>query len=165
MKLLLFAKRITYFYLKIVPSHKGRIDGKITGAFGDAAGFSFYPGKNLGALGDAGAVTTIHDDVAETIRFIRNYGSKIKYHNECIGVNSRLDELQAGVLSLKLPKLDAENELRRQIAKRYLAEIKNPKIVLPETPNDEKNVWHLFVVRTKNREQFQATSKSKVSKH
>lgn len=149
-------KNNLFLFEDCAQSQGARIDGKITGAFGDAAGFSFYPGKNLGALGDAGAVTTIHDDVAETIRYIRNYGSKVKYHNEYIGVNSRLDELQAGVLSLKLPKLDSENELRRQIAKKYLSEIKNSKVTLPETSNDEKNVWHLFVVRTKSRDQFQA---------
>ena len=99
--------------------------------FSNAAAFSFYPGKNLGALGDGGAVTTNDDELAKVIQSLRNYGSEAKYQNEFIGVNSRLDELQAAFLNVKLPNLDAENDFRRAIAKRYLSEIKNDKIILP----------------------------------
>ena len=121
------------------------------GNFGNAAGFSFYPGKNLGALGDAGAITTNDDALAEVLFSMRNYGSKVKYENEIIGVNSRLDELQAAFLNIKLGHLDAENESRRTIAKRYLSEIKNDKIELPLWNQSENHVFHLFVIRTVNR--------------
>ena len=121
------------------------------GNFGNAAGFSFYPGKNLGALGDAGAITTNDDALAEVLFSMRNYGSKVKYENEIIGVNSRLDELQAAFLNIKLDHLDAENESRRTIAKRYLSEIKNDKIVLPNWDFSQNHVFHLFVIRTDNR--------------
>jgi dTDP-4-amino-4,6-dideoxygalactose transaminase len=117
--------------------------------------FSFYPGKNLGALGDGGAITTNDDQLAERIFSIRNYGSNQKYHNDYIGVNSRLDELQAAFLNVKLPHLNAENEARKKIAKRYLSEIKNAKIVLPTCENFEKHVFHLFVIRTENRDDLQ----------
>ncbi|MFV8332165.1 DegT/DnrJ/EryC1/StrS family aminotransferase [Flavobacterium sp. GSP14] len=117
--------------------------------------YSFYPGKNLGALGDAGAVTTNDSDLAKTIQSLRNYGSETKYYNDYIGVNSRLDELQAAFLNVKLPFLDADNEHRKAIAKRYLNEIKNEKIILPTVSIDEKkqsnHVFHLFVIRTQNR--------------
>jgi len=119
------------------------------------AAFSFYPGKNLGALGDAGAITTNDDDLAKVISSLRNYGSEKKYHNEFIGINSRLDELQAAFLNVKLPNLDSENELRRTIAKRYLSEIKNDKIVLPNWDLSSNHVFHLFVIRTDNREALQ----------
>jgi dTDP-4-amino-4,6-dideoxygalactose transaminase len=121
------------------------------GNFGNAAGFSFYPGKNLGALGDAGAITTNDDALAEVFFSMRNYGSKVKYENEIIGVNSRLDELQAAFLNIKLGHLDAENESRRAIAKRYLSEIKNDKIVLPNWDFSQNHVFHLFVIRTTDR--------------
>jgi dTDP-4-amino-4,6-dideoxygalactose transaminase len=121
------------------------------GNFGNAAGFSFYPGKNLGALGDAGAITTNDDALAEVLFSMRNYGSKVKYENEIIGVNSRLDELQAAFLNIKLGHLDAENESRRAIAKRYLSEIKNDKIVLPNWDFSQNHVFHLFVIRTTDR--------------
>ena len=117
--------------------------------------FSFYPGKNLGALGDGGAITTNDDQLAERIFSIRNYGSNQKYHNDYIGVNSRLDELQAAFLNVKLPHLNAENEARKKIAKRYLSEIKNAKIVLPTCENFDKHVFHLFVIRTENRDELQ----------
>ncbi len=113
--------------------------------------YSFYPGKNLGALGDAGAITTNDDDVAKVIYSLRNYGSEKKYHNEFIGINSRLDELQAAFLNVKLPHLDADNNKRRSIAKRYLTEIKNKKINLPYWDLSFNHVFHLFVVRTENR--------------
>lgn len=113
--------------------------------------YSFYPGKNLGALGDAGAITTNDDELAEVLFSLRNYGSIVKYENEIIGVNSRLDELQAAFLNVKLPALDEENDCRRAIAKQYLTEIKNDKLVLPYWDNSENHVFHLFVIRTENR--------------
>ena len=117
--------------------------------------YSFYPGKNLGALGDAGAITTNDDELAQVLYSIRNYGSKVKYENEIIGVNSRLDELQAAFLNIKLKQLDSENESRRKIAKRYLSEIKNDKIVLPNWDFSQNHVFHLFVIRTSNRMDLQ----------
>ena len=117
--------------------------------------YSFYPGKNLGTLGDAGAVTTNDLELAKVIQSLRNYGSETKYYNDYIGVNSRLDELQAAFLNVKLPFLDAENEKRRTIAKRYLSEIKNEKITLPFWDLSNNHVFHLFVIRTQNRTQFQ----------
>jgi dTDP-4-amino-4,6-dideoxygalactose transaminase len=120
-----------------------------------ARAFSFYPGKNLGALGDAGAITTNDDALAKTLFSLRNYGSEKKYHNNFIGFNSRLDELQAAFLNVKLPNLDLENNSRRTIAKRYLAEINNPKIVLPTVKILDDHVFHLFVIRTENRNQLQ----------
>lgn len=130
--------------------------GTKTGNLGDAAGFSFYPGKNLGALGDAGAVTTNDDELANTIRALANYGSNQKYVNIYKGLNSRLDEIQATVLDVKLKYIDQENSRRREIAKKYCSEITNPKIILPSFPVDEKeHVWHLFVVRTENRDSLQ----------
>ena len=121
------------------------------GNFGNAAGFSFYPGKNLGALGDGGAITTNDDELAEVLFSMRNYGSKVKYENEIIGINSRLDELQAAFLNIKLKQLDVENEFRRSMAKRYLSEIKNEKITLPNWDLSENHVFHLFIIRTSNR--------------
>lgn len=127
-----------------------------TGNLGDAAGFSFYPGKNLGALGDAGAVTTNDDDLAKAIRALANYGSNEKYVNIYQGLNSRLDEIQAAVLDVKLKYIDDENDQRRKIAKRYIAEITNPKIILPENPENEKeHVWHVFVIRANERDSLQ----------
>lgn len=127
---------------------------KKAGNLANAAGFSFYPGKNLGALGDAGAITTNEDELAAVLFSMRNYGSKVKYHNEMIGVNSRLDELQATFLNVKLPYLDEENTTRRAIAKRYLTEIKNKKIILPFWNESDNHVFHLFVIRTENRKQL-----------
>lgn len=121
--------------------------------------FSFYPGKNLGAIGDGGAITTDDDTLAKVLYSLRNYGSDKKYHNDCIGINSRLDELQALFLNLKLPNLDADNAYRRQIAKRYLSEIKNPNIIVPKVSllesNQSNHVFHLFVIRTQKRLQLQ----------
>lgn len=128
-----------------------------SGNLGDAAGFSFYPGKNLGALGDAGAVTTNDDDLAKTIRALANYGSNQKYVNIYQGLNSRLDELQAAVLDIKLKYIDHENNIRRQIARKFIDGITNTKIVLPEFPeNGNEHVWHIFVIRTKKRDELQA---------
>ena len=146
--------------LKIVEDNAQAIgatwQGIKSGNLGNAAGFSFYPGKNLGALGDAGAVTTNDDELAKTIRAIANYGSNQKYVNIYKGLNSRLDELQAAVLDVKLKYIDNENEARRVIAKRFLSEINNPKIILPENPKDEnEHVWHVFVLRCKDRDALQ----------
>lgn len=117
--------------------------------------YSFYPSKNLGALGDGGAVVTNDGELAKIIRSLRNYGSAIKYQNDFVGVNSRLDELQAAFLNLKLPNLDADNEKRRIIAKRYLFEINNDKITLPFWDLSDNHVFHLFVIRTQNRDDLQ----------
>ena len=131
-------------------------NGIKTGNLGDAAGFSFYPGKNLGALGDAGGITTNDEELAKTIRALANYGSNQKYVNIYQGLNSRLDEIQAAVLGVKLKYIDAENSRRKEIAKRYIAEIKNPNIIIPENPaNEGEHVWHLFVIRTPKREKLQ----------
>lgn len=131
-----------------------KFDKRLTGNLGDAAGFSFYPSKNLGAIGDAGAVTTNDVELAKVIRALRNYGSHEKYHNKYKGINSRLDELQAVVLSVKLKYLDAENKRRCEIAKIYLENIKNENIILPNVVDELAHVWHLFVVRVKEREKF-----------
>lgn len=131
---------------------------KMVGSLGDAGGISFYPSKNLGAIGDAGAVTTSDTKLAETIRALRNYGSHKKYYNIYKGINSRLDEIQAAILLVKLKYLDGENKRRREIAETYIKGIKNKKLVLPQalSKKDEiSNVWHLFVVRSENRDMFQ----------
>lgn len=129
---------------------------KKTGALGHAAGFSFYPGKNLGALGDAGAVTTNDDELAIMVRTLGNYGSKQKYVNEYQGLNSRLDEIQAAILDVKLKYVDVETARRREIAKYYLENITNDKILLPSTTGfDTKHVWHLFVIRCIERNRLQ----------
>ena len=125
------------------------------GNLSHASAFSFYPGKNLGALGDGGAITTNDDGLAEVLFSMRNYGSKVKYENEIIGVNSRLDELQAAFLNIKLKQLDSENEFRRSMAKRYLSEIKNEKIIMPSWDLSQNHVFHLFVIRTSNRLELQ----------
>ena len=136
-------------------SHGAMIDGKKCGNWGDAGAFSFYPGKNLGALGDAGAVTTNDEELAKTIKALGNYGSHKKYENIYQGVNSRLDEIQAAMLSVKLPHLEAEIKQRRHIANRYLNEIKNPAITLPKVNNEKEHVWHLFVVQCEKRDELQ----------
>ena len=120
-----------------------------------AVAYSFYPGKNLGALGDGGAVVTNDFELDKVIRSLRNYGSEIKYNNDYVGINSRLDELQAAFLNVKLPNLDTENEVRRSIAKRYLSEIMNDKVILPFYDNSSNHVFHLFVIRTQNRDELQ----------
>ena len=147
------------YHLKVIEdsaqSHGAIYQGKKCGDLGDASGFSFYPGKNLGALGDGGAITTNDDNVAEVIKAYRNYGSHIKYENKFQGLNSRLDELQAYFLSVKLKSLDHDNESRRKIATYYLNNIKNQKIILPINETKEEHVWHLFVIRTKYRDELQ----------
>jgi dTDP-4-amino-4,6-dideoxygalactose transaminase len=147
--------------LKIVEDNAQAIgavfNNKKAGNLGDAAGFSFYPGKNLGSLGDSGAVTTNDVDLAKVVRALANYGSQEKYVNEYQGLNSRMDEIQAAFLSVKLKYLDSESTIRRQIASYYLRNIKNVKVTLPETVtgNENSHVWHLFVIRCKERDNFQ----------
>ncbi|WP_316746908.1 DegT/DnrJ/EryC1/StrS family aminotransferase [Pedobacter gandavensis] len=129
--------------------------GNKAGNLGDAGGFSFYPGKNLGALGDGGAITTNDDELAQIIRALLNYGSHVKYENKFKGINSRLDELQAALLGVKLLTLDQETEKRRGVANRYISEIKNSKLTLPIINHQDAHVWHLFVIRTNDREGLQ----------
>lgn len=126
-----------------------------TGNLGDASGFSFYPGKNLGCIGDGGAVTTNDEELFNKIKAIANYGSDRKYHHIYKGVNSRLDEIQAAVLDIKLKHLDSDNNKRREISKYYRENIKNSKIILPDTYDEKSHVWHIFAVRTQNRDEFQ----------
>ena len=147
------------YNLKIIEdaaqAHGAMYQGKRTGNLGDAAGFSFYPGKNLGALGDAGGITTNDEALYNKIKALANYGSDRKYHHIYKGVNSRLDEIQAGLLDIKLKHLDSDNERRREIAKYYRENIKNPMITLPETYDELAHVWHVFVIRTPEREKLQ----------
>ncbi|MBY0292316.1 MAG: DegT/DnrJ/EryC1/StrS family aminotransferase [Alphaproteobacteria bacterium] len=141
-------------------AHGAFYKDKRTGSLGHVAGFSFYPGKNLGAYGDAGAITTNDDVLAEKIRALRNYGSKVKYTHQIKGFNSRLDELQAALLRVKLRYLDEWNERRTAIATHYLAGISNVNILLPHVEKNVTPVWHLFVVRTRNRDALQSYLKS-----
>lgn len=136
-------------------AHGARYRGRRVGGLGDAAGFSFYPGKNLGALGDGGAVVTNDAELAERVRVLRNYGSRVKYHNEVKGFNSRLDELQAALLRVKLPVLDKWNERRRAVAAHYLNELAGSGLNLPFAPDWVEPVWHLFVVRHPHRDELQ----------
>ena len=133
-------------------AHGATYKGQKVGTFGDAAGFSFYPGKNLGALGDAGAVVTNDPEIEKQVRALGNYGSDYKYHHVYKGNNSRLDELQAAFLAAKLPHLERMNVKRRSIADRYLNEIRNPKVVLPTVGEDYVPVWHIFGIRCKERD-------------
>ena len=136
-------------------SHGACFANKKSGSLGDASGFSFYPGKNLGALGDGGAVTTNNGELAQVIKALGNYGSLQKYKNIYKGINSRLDEIQAAMLRVKLKYLDTDVQVRRKIADFYLSNIKNTEIILPVSRNYNDHVWHLFVVRVKNREMLQ----------
>lgn len=138
-------------------AHGAILNGIKAGSWGHASGYSFYPGKNLGALGDGGAVTTNDSELASVIKSIANYGSHIKYYNDFKGVNSRLDEVQAAFLRVKLRYLDTQNKKRQNIAQKYLNNISNELIQLPVGPVKDKineHVWHLFVIRTENREQL-----------
>ena len=155
-ELMAIAKEFNLLVLEdCAQAHGASIDGKKAGNWGDAAGFSFYPGKNLGALGDAGAVTTNDDELAKTVRAIRNYGSHKKYENLYTGINSRLDEIQAAMLRVKLGYLAQETERRQEIANRYRNEIINSLIQLPQWKKDEHHVFHLFVIQTKSRDKLQ----------
>lgn len=136
-------------------AHGAMYQGRRTGSLGDASGFSFYPGKNLGCLGDGGAVTTNDDELARRVRALRNYGSEIKYQHLFKGVNSRLDEIQAAMLSVKLKYLDQDNQKRRDVARFYRENIVNSQIVLPQVKNEESHVWHIFAVRCARRDELQ----------
>ena len=133
-------------------AHGATYKGRVIGSFGDAAGFSFYPGKNLGALGDAGAVVTNDEALAKKVRALGNYGSDYKYHHIYKGSNSRLDELQAAFLAAKLPLMDKVNQDRRATAQQYLEGIQNPAVILPFVPDYAQPVWHLFPIRTQDRD-------------
>ena len=152
------------YQLKVIEdsaqSHGALLNNTRSGNLGDASGFSFYPGKNLGALGDAGAITTNDDELANVLRALRNYGSLVKYENLYKGINSRLDEVQAALLSVKLKVLDADNEQRRKIAQYYIDNISNEAIFLPFSKGTdiiamEEHVWHIFAVRTPERKKLQ----------
>lgn len=140
------------FGLKVIEdcaqSHGAVYRGKKAGNLGDAAGFSFYPGKNFGAIGDGGAITTNDQELSKTVSALRNYGSHQKYQNKFKGINSRLDEIQAAMLKVKLKYLDRDNKARRNVAARYLSELNNSLIELPKVINGESHVWHLFVIKT-----------------
>ena len=131
-----------------------KYNNRVTGSIGDAAGHSFYPGKNLGALGDGGAVTTNNDLLADTIRSLANYGSKIKYIFDYQGYNSRLDEIQAAILRVKLSRLNQDNERRKDVAKFYINNITHPDVILPTVDDWNANVFHLFVIRTDRRDEL-----------
>lgn len=150
------AKRYDLFIVEdCAQAHGAKYKGKRMGSFGNAAGFSFYPGKNLGALGDAGTVVTNSLELAEKVRALGNYGSDFKYHHIYQGNNSRLDEMQAAFLSAKLPVLDKVNENRREAAAKYLSGMKNPAVILPTVPDYAEPVWHIFAVRCKERDRLE----------
>ena len=161
-KILELAKK---YNLKIIEdaaqAHGALYQSKRTGALGDAAGFSFYPGKNLGCLGDGGCVTTNDEELAQRIKAIANYGSDKKYHHIYKGINSRLDEIQAAVLDVKLKYLDNDNQRRREIAQYYCENIRNAEIILPYNREEKpikdylSHVWHIFAIRTQNRDKLQ----------
>ena len=136
-------------------AHGAEYQNRRVGNLSDAAAFSFYPGKNLGCMGDGGAVTTNDEELYQKIKALANYGSDRKYHNLYKGLNSRLDELQAAVLDVKLPYLDADNARRREIASYYRENITNPEVILPQTYDEKAAVWHVFAVRTAERDRFQ----------
>ncbi len=136
-------------------AHGCKFNGRRTGSLGDAAGHSFYPGKNLGALGDGGAVTTNDEELAKVIRAVANYGSTKKYVFKYIGRNSRLDEIQATVLDVKLKHLDEDNAKRKAVAREYIEGIKNPNIVLPQIKDWDAHVFHIFPIRTEQRDELQ----------
>ena len=135
-------------------AHGALVDGKKVGSFGDVGCWSFYPSKNIGAYGDAGAVTTNNKCLAEEIKILRNYGSEKKYYNKIVGYNSRLDEMQAGLLRIKLKYIDEITKEKTEIAKYYSRNIKNNKIILPEVAQNVKSVWHQYVIYTKEREEL-----------
>ena len=147
------------FGLKLIEdnaqAHGCIFEGKKTGSIGDAAAHSFYPGKNLGALGDAGAVTTNDEKLAETVRSLANYGSAKKYVFQYKGRNSRLDEIQAAILDVKLKHLDEDIEIRKSVAKRYIEGIKNPKVILPKIFDWNQHVFHLFPILCEQRDELQ----------
>lgn len=154
-------KRIAQKYnLKVIEdsaqAHGAIYEGKRTGNLGDASGFSFYPGKNLGAMGDGGAVTTDDEELAQAVRILANYGSSVKYVFRYKGINSRLDEIQAAILNLKLKCLDEDNDKRRKVAEMYSKHIMNPSIILPKWRKSDRHVFHIFPVRCSKRDELQA---------
>lgn len=156
-EILAIAKEFNLLVLEdCAQAHGAEINGRRAGHWGDAAGFSFYPGKNLGALGDAGAIVTDDDELASVLLALRNYGSHKKYENVYQGVNSRLDEIQAAMLRVKLKNLPTETVSRQHIAALYLSQIDHPKIQLPQNNCPLSHVWHLFVVQCTNRSMLQA---------
>ena len=156
------AKRHNLYVIEdCAQAHGATYKGKKVGSFGNAAGFSFYPGKNLGALGDAGVALTNNRELADRVRALGNYGSDYKYHHIYQGHNSRLDEMQAAFLAAKLPHLERMNVERRRIADRYLKGIKNPDVILPYIIEDAVPVWHIFGIRCKRRDELEAYLKNK----
>lgn len=154
--ILSIAKKYDLFVIEdCAQAHGAVYRDKKVGTFGDAAGFSFYPGKNLGALGDAGAIVSNNKEIADKVRALGNYGSDYKYHHIYKGNNSRLDEMQAAFLKVKLPYLDKMNEERRRVANRYLTEISNKNIILPYVINDIVPVWHVFAIRCSRRDELE----------
>lgn len=153
------------YHLKVIEdcaqSHGADYDGKMTGTFGDVGCFSFYPTKNLGAFGDGGAIVTNQTELAQKARVYRNYGSEKKYYNQVVGLNSRLDELQAGLLRVKLKYLEELNRERKEICQRYQTEIVNKAVLLPKIFEKSHPVWHQYVVRTEEREKFMHYLKEK----
>jgi len=147
-------KNNLYLIEDAAQAHGARYKGKRVGGLGHAAGFSFYPGKNLGALGDAGCVTTNDEMLANKIRALSNYGSDYKYHHIYMGHNTRLDEMQAAFLNEKLPHLDRMNQRRREIAQAYLAGINNENIILPVVNKNVEPVWHIFSIRCKDKNKW-----------
>ncbi len=135
-------------------SHGAKFNGQMTGTFGDIGCFSFYPSKNLGAFGDAGAITTNDEKIAGDIKMLRNYGSRVRYYNEKVGVNSRLDEMQAGLLRVRLPHMDELIKEKREIAEKYLSELHNDKFILPTVREGATHVWHQFVIRCEKRDEL-----------
>jgi len=142
-------------------AHGATYRGRRVGSLGDAAGFSFYPGKNLGALGDGGAITTNDDQLAERLTLLRNYGSRVKYEHEVVGFNSRLDELQAALLSVKLAHLDRWNAQRRRLVRRYMNGLADTDLTLPTIDAANESVWHLFVVRSRSRDELRTALSAK----
>ena len=135
-------------------SHGAKFDGRMTGTFGDIGCFSFYPSKNLGAFGDAGAIITDDSQIAEDVRVFRNYGSEKRYYNRVVGTNSRLDELQAGLLRIRLSHIEELAEEKQRICNRYCRELKHPDILLPRTREGSTHIWHQFVIRTERRQEL-----------
>lgn len=156
-EILLFAKKYSLYIIEdCAQAHGATYKGKKVGTFGDVGCFSFYPGKNMGALGDGGAIITDSEDLAKKIRSLGNYGSAQKYHHIYQGTNSRLDEIQAAFLRIKLKYLDSYNEERRRIAAIYLSKVKNDKIVLPMVGESRVHVWHLFPIMCSTRDELKA---------
>lgn len=148
-------KHNLYLIEDCAQSHGAKFEGKTTGTYGDIGCFSFYPTKNLGAFGDAGAIVTDNFEIAKKIKMLRNYGSQKKYHNKIKGVNSRLDEIQASLLNVKLNHYNELRKEREKIANRYLSEITNPRIELPKIRKGSEHVWHLFEIKTEERDKLQ----------